>query len=344
MNKRIAITTGIIALGAGVWLITHNRSHDQHVDNSLPQTMTQPNQVTLSNAPEETESVAIPKPDRPEFSPKEKGLSDAVKTLLGMDGQENNYNSLMRAVSKLSKNLSEEDVFALRELLVWSNDQFPAGMRDIEINAVKNDVLDRLLRQNELPEGLGRQMVDMFSAKANDPVWRDYCVQFMTPFYERASPGVDLSAEDAKTNPAAKELNSVRNTMFAALDERGGTLAGTSLIGLELLSRTHNEFDRETILSKASEIAADESASNSSRLTALRMSSITGGDESSANTARSVAQTGETVLLRSAALVTLGETGSLDDRELIESYTHSDNRQIASAAELALQKMDARSL
>ncbi|MBN2704302.1 MAG: hypothetical protein JXR23_08835 [Pontiellaceae bacterium] len=132
--------------------------------------------------------------------------------------------------------------------------------------------------------------------------------------------------------------------MFAALDARDETIAGTALIGLELLSRSHSEFDRDMILDKASQIAANESVSNESRLTALRMSALTGGDKTTADTPRLLAQTGETMLMRSAAVVTLGETGSTEDRELLESYTLSEDRQLAGAAELALEKMDARNL
>ncbi|MBN2161779.1 MAG: hypothetical protein JXR25_10165 [Pontiellaceae bacterium] len=274
----------------------------------------------------------------------ERTLSDAVKTLLGLDGDEQNYNSMKRAVSALSKNLSGDDVDALREMLDWPNDRFPEGMRDIEINAVKNDVLDRLLRQNKLPEGIGMQLVDMASNSSNDPVWRDYCIQFMTPFYERATLETSQNTDAEKAGRSSDELKAVREAMVSALDEREGTLAGTALIGLELLSRSCEEFDRDAIIAKASEIAADESASSGVRMTAMRMSSLTGGDETSAQTARNLAQTGETAYLRSAALVTLGETGSADDRELIESYVGSENKQIAAAAKLALQKMDARNL
>ena len=131
---------------------------------------------------------------------------------------------------------------------------------------------------------------------------------------------------------------------MSALDEPTATIAGTALIGAELLSRTHEEFDRDAILAKQSEIAADESASTASRLTALRMSSVTGGDETTADTARLLAQTADTVYMRSAAIVTLGETGSEADRELLESYVQAEDRQIAGAAKLALQKMDARGL
>jgi hypothetical protein len=117
---------------------------------------------------------------------------------------------------------------------------------------------------------------------------------------------------------------------------------------LENLSRTHDEFDREAIVEKAVEIASDEMASAESRMTALRLSAgISNKEQGISNVevvqaARSLAQTGETVLLRSAAIVTLGEIGSLDDRELLESYVVADNRQIAAAAKMALVKMDAR--
>ena len=90
--------------------------------------------------------------------------------------------------------------------------------------------------------------------------------------------------------------------------------------------------------------------SSASRLTALRLSAGISNDEQGmpnvevVQAARSVAQTGETVLLRSAAIVTLGEVGTPDDRELLESYALANNRQIAAAAKMALEKMDARSV
>jgi hypothetical protein len=256
-----------------------------------------------------------------------------VMALLGLDGKERNYSELLAEINILDYEIATDDVAALREMLDYSNDQFSENMRPIEINAVKNDVLDKLLRQKSLPEGLGLQLVEMAGGKDNDSVWRDYCIQFMQPFYERAS-------KEAGEDSSVDERSAIHDAMFRALDERGATLAGTSLIGLELLSRTHDEFDRKMIIEKAAEIAADESASAASRMTALRMSSVTGADEATAATARAIAQTGETILLRSSAVVTLGEVGSEGDRELLESYIQSDNRQIAAAAKLALKKIE----
>ncbi|MBN2685380.1 MAG: hypothetical protein JXR40_08885 [Pontiellaceae bacterium] len=278
----------------------------------------------------------------------EENLSAPVLALLGLDGKLHDYNSMLSAIAMLPKgNIAAADVAALRDMLTWPNDQFPEGMREIEINSIKNDVLDRLLRQKELPEALGYQLVDMFADTESDPVWRDYCVQLMSPLYERLTTEYTEYTEGQESNQSEEsvdELNAVRETMFAALDEREGAISGTALIGVELLSRTHGEFDRDMILDKASKIAANEAVSNESRLTALRLTSVAGADESTADTARNLAQTGEAAYLRSAAIVTLGETGTPEDRELLESFTFDDDRQIAAAAELALQKMDARDL
>lgn len=282
-------------------------------------------------------------------------LSDAVRALVGLDGKEHNYPSLLKAINDLDYELSATDVAALREMLEFPNDRFPEKMRSIEINAVKNDVLDKLLRQRELSEGLGLQMVEMAGNAENDPVWRDYCMQFCPTAWERIDAEYRiLNTEQGTPNgnnqseESVDELSAIHDAMFLALDERDSTIAGTALIGLENLSRTHAEFDRSEIVAKASEIALDETASAASRLTALRLSAqISNVEQGMLNNevqeaARSIAQTGETVLLRSAAIVTLGEVGSSDDRELLESYLLTDNRQIAAAAKMALAKMDAR--
>ena len=118
----------------------------------------------------------------------EENLSAPVLALLGLDGKLHDYNSMLSAIVLLPKgNIAAADVAALRDMLTWPNDQFPEGMREIEINAVKNDVLDRLLRQKVLPEAMGYQLVDMFADTESDPVWKNYCVQFMSGFYEKQS-------------------------------------------------------------------------------------------------------------------------------------------------------------
>lgn len=362
MKKSVWIVIGLlVVIGAGLLI---SRPEDSGKPDVLKRTQETPRLGSGQEAGSDgsdVEQTSLSAQRQAEM-PAPLALSDAVKALVGLDGKKHNYPSLLVAISELDEEISADDVAALREMLNFPNDRFPEKMRSIGINAVKNDVLALLLRQKELPEGLGLQMVEMASNAENDPVWRDYCIQFMEPFYERASSVIDLSTEGhggvsvdsvtssaagGKSNGLVDELSAIQDAMFSALDERDNTIAGTALIGLELLSRTHEEFDRETIVVKASEIALDETASSASRLTALRLSASgnlkleTGNLKTQVvDAARSLAQTGETVLLRSAAIVTLGEVGSSDDRELLESYLLDGNKQIADAAKMALIKMD----
>lgn len=317
--------------------------------------------------------------------PGRSALSAPVRVLTGRDGRTHNYPSLLKALDELGDVLSEADIGSLMELLDFPNDRFPEKVRPIEINAVKNDVLDLLLRQEPLPEGLGQLMIQMAQDAEHDPVWRDYCIQFMPDLYERlvTTKHTEGNGETTKFTESTKseesvqsvdKLSLVRDAMVAALDEQDETLAGTALLGLELLSRKHAEFDRGAIASRAVGIAADETVSVESRMTALRLgANLIGGSKTGnilnheeheihetdseptiassssslrgehtshiAETARMLAQTGETVLMRSAAIVTLGEVGSERDRELLESFTVSDDSQIVAAAQMALQKL-----
>ncbi|MDF7808822.1 hypothetical protein P4E94_15340 [Pontiellaceae bacterium B12219] len=362
MMKKMGIILGVIACVALVFILKRNKLAS--VSEEKPD-----ERIALLNTSRTAEGPAQDsiKPDVQAITsaddsvktePKE--LSDPVKSLLLQDDVEHNYPSLLAEINKLNYALSGADVAALIEMLAWPNDRFPEGMRPIEINAVKNDVLDKLLRQETLSEGIGIAMAAMAADPGQDDVWRDYCVQFMAPFYERKSQvnrskvvgrdagGAMASAtEGSEATAAPIELDVIREAMFQALDERDSSIAGTALLGLENLSRTYDEFDREVISEKAAQIASDELASAESRMTALRLSAQILNREGISNVevvqaARTLAQTGDTVLLRSAAIVTLGEVGSTDDLELLESYVLADNRQIAGAAKMALEKMSAR--
>lgn len=96
-------------------------------------------------------------------------LSAPVRALVGLDGEQHNYASLLSAINDLGDAMSADDVAALMDMLDFPNDRFHEGMRPIEINAVKNDTFDKLL-----PEGLGLHMVEIAGNAATDPVWRDY--------------------------------------------------------------------------------------------------------------------------------------------------------------------------
>lgn len=359
MKKIISIVIGLVVVISAMVLIRSQRAHKMEVAEPELQSGT----IEYKQNTEVLQAARRSEPGATESEQSvDKALlkySSAVKMLLGLDGKQHNYNDCNQALRELYTSLSDSDVKALQGFLEEKPENF-AHMRPIEFNALKNDALDMLVRREEFPEGLSAQLVEMAFDPLNDSMWREYCVQFMPSVYERlATDGlttkgtedhkgnVSITSEsssgagDEERDVGVNELSVVRDALFSALDVREAAIAGTALIGLEELSREHAEFDREAIVSKAVEIASDESAISENRLTALRLAAMEGGEQI-ADVARSLAQTGETVLLRSAAIVTLGEIGSTDDRELLESYVLAGNRQIVSAAKMALAKMDAR--
>lgn len=266
-------------------------------------------------------------------------LSDELKTLLGLTDKPASYKDRNKVLRNLysNKNFSAEELLALRSLLDFPLSDF-SNMRPIEANALKNDALAMLLEQEILPVGIDAQMIDMLNNPDHDSVWQDYCVQFMPTLYERMQEQVESEKLKEDESQSVASVDSIQSAMESALDRRDSTVAGTALIGLELLSRTNDEFDQEMITEKAVEISEDESASASSRLTAMRMASMLENEEV-LSSARMLAQTGETVLLQCAAITTLGDFGSEEDLELLESLSQSSNKQIASAAQSVLEKM-----
>ena len=58
--------------------------------------------------------------------------------------------------------------------------------------------------------------------------------------------------------------------------------------------------------------------------------------------ARIVSQTGETTMLRMAAIATLGDLGEEQDIDLVETMAASDEKRIATVAESALLRLKKR--
>jgi len=74
------------------------------------------------------------------------------------------------------------------------------------------------------------------------------------------------------------------------------------------------------------------------RITAIRMCGEQGNDQV-LDTARDLAQTGDTTMLRCAAIATLGELGTEEDLALLETYAASTDERIQRIAQNSLEKL-----
>ena len=85
----------------------------------------------------------------------------------------------------------------------------------------------------------------------------------------------------------------------------------------------------------------DDRASEPCRITALRVAALHGAKEV-LPVARELAQTGETEMLRMAAIASLGELGGAADQELLDALTHADVPYVASIATQAAATLKKR--
>ncbi len=336
MKKWQWISVGSVLIGAVIVLVTHRQSVAP-VPAEPPKAS-----VPVSTARPSVEPAVpvadIKSPPVVPVGPKVENtatpvLSDAVKTLLSTNVP---FTARAQIIQKLSRDLSADDVTALRNFLNAPPSDFP-GTKPIALNSLKNDVLEVLMDQRRMPEGLGQQVVDLFNNSATDYMWKEYCLQFMAPFVEQQLKDGAVPEANGQADPKRVEIAAVTHALYAALDDRGKDLAGTALLGLDRLAKAHGQFDRKAVLVKAVEIAKDPKASAVCRLTAMRVAS-SGGNADVLPAARELAQTGQTDLLRGAAITTLGDFGAPEDMELLKTLSASPNRQIAVAAQSALKR------
>jgi hypothetical protein len=325
---KTASLIGILALvSLGVWLFLRDPSERRA---GSP--------VVAVESPEESAGVADESPDgmltaeraAPSAQKSVTGLFVTVQDIIGL---ESNYFACARQVEALGRDLSAEDVAALRSFLLLPSSEFPR-LPPIALNSIKNDLLEVLMNQINLPEGLGEQVVNMFNDPNSDYMWREYCLQFLQPFYER------IEAENLDDPSVARyELDLIREALFSALDERDKDLAGTALLGLNRLSKRSETLEHSEVVRTAVEIAEDPNASARCRLTAMRVVALDGNADI-LPVARELAVNGATDLLRGAAITTLGDFADLQDRAFLETVAVSDNRQLSGAARAALARME----
>ena len=299
-------------------------------------------QATVSALPPDIpeEALRVLEPQRAIFPKQEVAVS--IRMLLGREPLEEGFPEVWASLQQLKANeLSTAEITHLRALLHGTEADFPSELRLIERNALKNHIIGMLIDQTDRPEGVAEELAEMATNSALDMAWRNYCVQFLGLLHERMAQ--EIAREEAPPDVKAQQAL-IEKTLMHTLEE--DELAGSALIALEHMVQTKQGLSPNKLLDQTLEIVEEIDMPVASRITALRMAAtlIDGSrDETQLGTAaRELSQTSESILLRCAAIITLGECGSSEDRELLESYLQSSVDQLAEAAQLALQRMDAR--
>ena len=244
-----------------------------------------------------------------------------------------NYHDIMNEVRGLGKDLSGERVAELMEFL---NSKFNGqnGLDLLAFNAIKNDLLEKLIDQKNIPEGLGQYMVDMYRDRSLDVVWRDYCVQHFPRYLEAKYPeGISSDNSEAKA---------MRYALWDAVNETESSIAGTALIALEKISKMDPQCDRQKIANQAFAYARDDGCPVPARITAMQLCGVMGQPQI-LPTAKSVATAASSIPLRMSAIATIGDVGGQGDIGFLENIVKSsDSYYIKNSAQSALKRLKKR--
>ena len=260
------------------------------------------------------------------------GISEATRQVLDMNNGLD-FRARMRAVHQLQDHLTQEEINALYTFLKepWTQN---APYDSIEWNALKNDMVNALLDQKQVPSNLGKELTDMYYNVQMDEVWRNYCVQHFAMFYEkRWIPGETIS------NDADKQV--ILSAYHSALKESDNSIAGTALIGIHFLSASYPEFDKNDLRNTALSLAEDNTCHEATRLSAISICGMM-NETNLLPLLRTISAQYDSVAIRMAAIAAIGDMGTKDDTALLKHITQEQDERIRLSAESALHRLGHR--
>jgi hypothetical protein len=186
-------------------------------------------------------------------------VPESVRSIVDLN---HNYRERLETTLKLPANLSSVELKALFDFLQerHAEDEDQGG------HALKNDIMDALIRQEPLTLQIISLLTEVYRDRNQHVVIRDYSVQHLAAAYDRLIPFANAGAEGARS-----ARNGIAATLWEALSETDSTIAGTALMGLNRLSGYTAELDRSRIAAVALNLAADPVVGDATRISALQV-------------------------------------------------------------------------
>jgi HEAT repeat protein len=193
----------------------------------------------------------------------------------------------------------------------------------MELAAIKNDVVEHLLRLPGMSGEFARDLLDMQADPAQSATWRDYCVQFLGRVYAGT--------------PDAGLREGVRERLYALAGSPDPETCGTALVALAALNG-HREIDSGRVAARALALAEDVTADEGLRFTSLQIAADL-GRTGAVTLARGWLAKERSANLRAVAIGVLGEHGSPADADLIRPYRDNPDPRLKHAASGALGRL-----
>lgn len=231
------------------------------------------------------------------------------------------YPARARAILGLGKNLSEEDCERIYAFLRSAD---YGGLSSLEVNSLKNDLTLVLMRQTHTSRQLASELAAMYRNTQFDPVWRDYCIQFLGRLYR------DLSLVEKKQ---------VNRVLEDALDNPDCGIAATALIAVRA-NLNEPEINQEKMLSCADRLLNLDTSPDYAKTTALQIGALTGDARFLKHADAVLEKPQSSVQLRSSALAAIGYLGSKRDLQRLQAYRDASDIRLASAAAGAMKRIN----
>ena len=249
-------------------------------------------------------------------------LSAGNVSLIVGDEDEKGYMPRYKAVQKLDDKLTPGAMKALYTFL--HKDIKTEKMKRLEINAIKNDIIVKMMDQKKHPVDLAGHLVDLYYDKNMDSTIRDYALQFMGQWLPRVSDKDDRTA--------------VIKALFDAMDEKKLSNPGTALIALKSCVN-EPDVDAKRVRDAAYSLVVDENATDMIKTTALQIAASLGHPKV-VDVARDIVVNSRTAQLRMSAMATIGIAGNKSDLELLKKYENSSDIRLRLAAKSAIKKLN----
>jgi len=260
-------------------------------------------------------------------------MPENIRTIAGLT-PDKSYQGRTKAVQGLGKELSRKDLDGIYAFLAARYEDYKGELTLLEFESIRNDTLDALLRQKELPPDLGKKILAMYQDREQNDVWRDYCVQHFAPYAK-------VKWKDGFGASNDTEWVALTNAYWQATTETKTTIAGTALIGMNSLAGRYPGMSKDQVEGRALQLAEDDTCGDASRVTAFRMCAQLGRKEVLPS-ARIVSQVGSSIHLRMAAAATVGDLGDKSDLELLQSIAAGTEPRMKPIADAAMKRIDDR--
>lgn len=327
IRKKIVLWALPLLGFASVFLINFSddqaNSRDVNVS-EFSSIMPPPALESLPASPRQTVQPILPTQVIESYYNKSIYVSESVQLAI-TDDSELSFSLRLQSIERLDRSLGQADLSALLEYLTKDDGEIP--MNAAQVRVLKNEIMNLLRNQTSPPAGLTEALCATFKNKNQDPLVRDYALQHISDWYVRAP-------DD--------QLGIIERVLGDALAETDAGIAGTALIGLDMLRQSGAELDWERISAKGLDLLRDDRTSPATRMTALQVVGRWAPSDVAMIAKEIMQDPNQTVALRVSAFAALGDYGDASLADVLEKYASSPSSRFRVPAAAALERLRSR--